>query len=87
MSWSLQFSSLEALDRDEPTSGTIPEDARDQYEAARAAAIDLITSGAIGRVGAKFTTLLSGHANPEHEPREGWANDCITVSIYQATNS
>lgn len=83
MSWSLSFNSLAALDRDEPSWGTVPEDARDQYEAARVAALDLIASGAVGGVGEDYNVSISGHANPEHEPRDGYANDCIAINVSQ----
>lgn len=50
-----------------------------QIEAAGAAVEGLIASGAVGK--GPFTANLSGHANPEHKPLTGWANDTITVSL------
>jgi len=31
----------------------------------------------------KIGATLSGHANPGHEPRDGYADDSITVNVYQ----
>jgi hypothetical protein len=28
-----------------------------------------------------ISVTLSGHANPEHRPTDGYANDCVTVSV------
>lgn len=52
----------------------------DQIKAAAAAAVALVRSGAIGKP-LKFTVGLSGHANPDHLPAEGWSNDSISVSL------
>ena len=35
--------------------------------------------------GKTFTVELSGHSNPDHEPREGWENDTITIRITQVS--
>lgn len=29
---------------------------------------------------------ISGHANPEHKPRDGWANNTVTVSVTAIAN-
>lgn len=57
---------------------------REQFEAARAAAVQLVEAGAVG-VDKPIRVTLSGHANPGHEPTEGWANDVVTVGIAQIT--
>lgn len=44
---------------------------------------DIIGSGVIGDPQGKFHIILSGHANPEHKPASGWANDSIVINIYQ----
>ena len=43
------------------------------------AAQSLVDSGVLGtdRVCGSF----SGHANPDHVPTAGWANDCVTISL------
>jgi len=56
----------------------------DQFEAACNAAYAILASAAVGGQGKKFVVTMSGHSNPGHEPRPGWANDVITVSVTQA---
>jgi hypothetical protein len=65
-----------------------PEHVVDQLTAAKDAAIGLIESGSLGTADARYTVILSGHANPGHvpAPEGGWANDCVTISIYQFDN-
>ena len=65
-----------------------PQQVTEGIEAAKAGALALIESGAYGdpkdpEIG--FSVNLSGHANPDHKPYEGWANDCVTVSVGQLT--
>lgn len=36
---------------------------------------------AVGRPGDDVRITLSGHANPDHAPRPGWAEEMITVSV------
>lgn len=50
--------------------------------AAKKAAKTLIDSGVVG-TDTPVRVSLSGHANPDHEPADGWANDFVTVSVYQ----
>lgn len=56
-----------------------------EFEAAKAAALTLIDAGIVGDPDAhKFHVALNGHVNPNHEPAEGWSNDCVGVTISQA---
>ena len=55
--------------------------ADEQFEAALAAARTIVESGAVGESAVRVS--LSGHANPGHAKRDGWANDTVTVSISQ----
>lgn len=59
--------------------------ARDaQQAAAKAAAIGLLKSGAVGSLEqSAFSVSLSGHANPDHAPRAGWSDDFITLNVSQ----
>ena len=43
---------------------------------------EIALSGVVG-TGKKFILNLSGHANEDHEPKPGWANDCMTIYIGQ----
>ena len=56
----------------------------DQFEAARDAAYAIMASGAVGGPAKKFVVTMSGHANPGHEPRPGWASDAIMIMVQQA---
>lgn len=59
------------------------EHVREQMNVAADAATKIIASGAIGGAGKEFYVNVSGHANPDHEPAEGWSNDALTVSVSQ----
>jgi len=53
----------------------------EQFDAALAAA----SSGLCNIVGdGNINVTLSGHANPGHRPRAGYANDLVTVSVSSA---
>lgn len=56
----------------------------DILPAAKDAAIRLIESGGLGGSGHMFNVSFSGHANPGHEPVEGWSNDFVGIQISQA---
>jgi hypothetical protein len=56
----------------------------EQIEAAKTAVIALMATKTIGDGGGiDFLVSIGGHANPNHLPTPGWANDAITISIYQ----
>lgn len=55
-------------------------DGLDQLDAAIMAAELLMDSPSLGDA-KEYYVSMSGHANPGHKPREGWANDAITVSV------
>lgn len=52
-------------------------------EAVKQAAADLIRSGVVGNPSHTFRVAAGGHVNPGNEPAEGWANDCLNLSISQ----
>ena len=86
MSWSLHYENRQKFEADEPQYPAVPElgpDCEEQKNVARHAATEIIESGAIGGEGKDFVVNISGHANPGHEASPGWANDCITVNVYQ----
>jgi hypothetical protein len=37
--------------------------------------------------GGNVNVTLSGHANPGHKPREGWANDYVSVHVSSAVRA
>ena len=56
----------------------------EQVKAASEAAVQIIQSGCVGQDDdCRLVVSASGHANPNHAPRDGWANDMITVRISQ----
>lgn len=88
MSWSAFGSSIArddvgAVQPPSPLSGEPAE----QLEQARQAAVAIIDSGAVGDPAShRFNVSLSGHANPGHEPQDGYSNnDAVSISIGQAT--
>lgn len=86
MSWSMskKVAGVSELDGWRPDYPVEPE-AVEQIDAAVATAKAIVAGGTIGGEGKLFFVSLSGHANPGHEPRSGWSNDCITVSVSQAS--
>lgn len=55
-----------------------------QFDAVAAAVKSIIDSGVVGGEGKQFHVSMNGHANPNHEPLAGWANDAVTIQISQA---
>jgi|SRR5882672_46683 len=63
---------------------------------AKHSAIALMASGCFtGKQDGEFTekplkhgisVSLSGHANPGHEPKTNWANDCVNISVAQMSD-
>ena len=48
------------------------------------AVVALVNSGAYGDPDLHtFSVVLSGHANENHKPAEGWVNDFISIAIHQ----
>lgn len=60
----------------------VPLHTEESISVAARAAIEVATSGAMGDAD-RIAVTLSGHANPDHVPAEGWSNDAITISLYQ----
>lgn len=83
MSWgtrTLVEASKDAIEVPDPVlSDDVGSEQAEQLTAAREALAALV--GAVGRPGDKVVVTLSGHANPGHAPRPGWANECITVQV------
>lgn len=89
MSWSVSGTIADASDAAlaplRKQALTQQPDAGTQFAAAVAALRAILASATIGHVeDHEFTVTLAGHVNPHHKPREGWANDGVSVSVYQA---
>lgn len=82
MSWSRSFESLDDFMHDRG-SPDVPNGDGGQYARARQAAEHIIQSGCVGGGGKDYRVYLQGHANPDHEPLKGWANDGVTITITQ----
>lgn len=57
---------------------------REAIAAARVALGALIESSAVVLPGQQCNGYASGHANPGHEPKEGWSDDHCSISLQQA---
>jgi hypothetical protein len=82
MSWSTNVGPVAkgAIEVNSPAyASDVFDEQSDQFEAAVDAARAL--AKAVGRPEDEVYVTLSGHANPEHGPRPGWADEMITVSI------
>jgi len=83
MSWSTHSGGPVAKDAIDPAkphlSDTVADEQRAQYDAALAAARAIAAT--VGRPDDRVTVRLSGHANPGHGPRPGWAHEVVTVTV------
>lgn len=59
----------------------------EQQQAAKNVVEDLLEAGVVGSKDKKFSVSLTGHANPNHEPAEGYGNDSISITISQVEAS
>ena len=55
----------------------------EQFEATLAAA-KILLPAVCGAAATSVNVILGGHANPGHEPQQGWTKDSITVSVTDA---
>lgn len=86
MSWHRYYDCQEAYYNDAPTHASGEADTQEMLEqlnAADAAVEALLGSDAIGDRFKDYSISISGHCNPEHQPRDGYATDNITVSVTQ----
>lgn len=63
----------------------VASDVAEQIDAAKDAARLILGSKCVGSGKKTYNVTLSGHANPNHEPAPGHANDTVTISITQVT--
>lgn len=86
MSWSrtIDVESAEDLRKVElamPHDQHAGPEASEQLSNALEAAGAIIVSGAVGQEG-PWRVVLSGHANPDHMPAGGWAEEMISVMVH-----
>ena len=60
------------------------DEAKEQFEAAKAAAIQLLDVVQTGDAERAVNIVLTGHANVNHGEQEGYANEALTVSVQAA---
>ena len=85
MSWSAQGTVKDGVIGFDSKSGIEGNPVHEeQFEEAVSLAAQAIVDGVLGSVeDYDFTFNVSGHGNPRHEPTAGWANDALTINIYQ----
>jgi hypothetical protein len=88
MSWSAFYANKEDFANDvaQPHLTNLSSEAANQWQLARVVAAEILASGKVGAPEKDWTVSLSGHANPNHEPKESWANDTITVTVSQKSH-
>ena len=100
MSWSLSVNTGQPGDTESParrvldsvdgylTSQEAPDFVREAVEQAAYAALEVLHSEVVGSPDRhSFVITLSGHANPDHKPTEGWVNDFVTINVTQTSEA
>jgi hypothetical protein len=82
MSWSARYT-YGAEGKIEFSGDPLKSEIADQFDLAVSSVNDIISRGVLGSPAGEYNVVISGHANPKHEPVAGWANDCLTISITQ----
>ncbi len=84
MSWSLS-AIYEDGDFDVTSlSNTEVEHHADQLVIAKEVVREIVDSGVLGNpTTKKFSVSINGHGNPNHEPDPAWANDFVSINVYQ----
>ncbi len=86
MSWSAMWKvNKDLVTTTQPTvsSADKSEEAWEQYVAAVGAVTELLTSDSVGDNEKTYMINMVGHANPNHEPALGFANDFISITVTQ----
>lgn len=94
MSWSVSLTKIPAervltAIRDAKIDGELPpetaKEIEQQLDVAKAAALVMFTNEVVGIEG-EFNIFLSGHAEPNHIRRPGYASDSVTVTVQRYYN-
>lgn len=85
MSWSTRFMVIDGEIKKPVTNGTDSTEHLEQYLDALHVVDEFINYGSVGKPLGSYSVTITGHANHNHEPREGWANDFININIQQVS--
>ena len=87
MSWSIQVRGTAANIRQRVQLAEVPyvdetvgPETNDQLLEAKRSADLILTGASVGSYPC-FSVSMSGHANPNHEPKDGFADDFVSVSV------
>lgn len=86
MSWSASCGPVAVADLPVALDGMVihglesPEHA-EQIAVAKAAALEIARSGAVGGAGIQVYVNISGHANPAHADMTGMATDVVSLNV------
>jgi hypothetical protein len=87
--WTRTYPTRQALFKDKPSESRptklteLTSESLEQFEAARQTAMKVLDSGAVGD--GECVITISGHANEGHAPKNGRANDRVSISIQQGS--
>jgi len=73
------------MEQEQTQTGNGENESKVALELAKETALSLVRGGQLGY--GKFKATMSGHANEGNQPRPGWSNDSISVSLYQIAPS
>ena len=86
MSWGMSYTHTQDTlipDAELQKIKALSSEAQEQFAHAVGAVDRLVNSGVVGDPEGTYQVYISCHANPEHKPTEGWANDALSISITQ----
>lgn len=85
MSWSAQAEFSNGNFQVGDSTNTTSDEHNEQWHVALDLAERAIASGVVGDPKGTYKVSMNGHGNPDHKPAEGWANDFVSINIYQVT--
>lgn len=87
MSWTARYTYTNKDDIPTLTTEYYSPDASDEAASQRQyalnVALEMIVSGVLGDKTKTYKITTTGHANENNEPKSGWANDHVSIQIYQ----
>ena len=65
-----------------PVDEDVIEAMDEQFDAARSAVFAILETNSVGE--GRVNVTMSGHTNPDHLPRKGWAPDHVNMQVTKA---